>query len=77
MGRSAAVVVLAPPTGGKANTSLGTLLASVKAKQRVVVAESYGGDDEPVDTITQRFVEQGLVPAFEPMRVRETPTEAT
>jgi len=77
VGRSAAVVVLAPPTGGKANTSLGTLLASVKAKQRVVVAESYGGDDEPVDTITQRFVEQGLVPAFEPMRVRETPTEAT
>lgn len=77
MGRSAAVVVLTPPSSGPANTALGTLLASVKAKQKVVVAESYGGDDEPVDTITQRFVEQGLVPVFEPMRVKETPTEAT
>lgn len=45
--------------------------------QPVVIAESYGGDDEPVDTTLGRFMELGKNTPFPPLRVKETPSEAT
>ena len=43
----------------------------------MVVAESYGGDDEPVDPMLSRYVALGVAAPFPPLRVKETPTEAT
>jgi len=44
--------------------------------QQVLIAESYGGRDEPVDTLTNNFVGVGVEPVFEPVRVKEVPNEA-
>ncbi|MCO5557478.1 hypothetical protein L7F22_011043 [Adiantum nelumboides] len=75
--RCSGVVLMAPPSSAPANAIVSTLYAAVKAKQPVVVAESYGGDDEPVDTIIQRFLDLGISSPVPPLRVRFTPTEAT
>jgi len=39
--------------------------------------ESYGGDDEPIDTLLGQFRNLGLKEGFAAIRVKETPTEAT
>ena len=44
---------------------------------QVLIAESYGGHDEPVDTLTNNFVGVGVEPVLEAFRVREVPDEAT
>ncbi|KAH7306238.1 hypothetical protein KP509_22G003200 [Ceratopteris richardii] len=75
--RSSGVVLMTPPSSGSANSLVSTLYAAIKTKQPVVIAESYGGDDEPVDTIIQRFVDLGITLPQPPLRVKETPTEAT
>ena len=43
--------------------------------QQVLIAESYGGRDEPVDTLINNFVGVGVEPVFEPVRVKEVPNE--
>lgn len=71
---------MAPPRGASdlANVSLSTVVASVrKDKQRVLVCESFGGQDEPVDGIVSRFVQQGVLPAFPALRIRDQPDERT
>lgn len=75
--RCAGVVIMAPPSSGPANKAITTIYAAVKPKQPVVIAESYGGDDEPVDTIVQRFVALGISLALPPLRIKEIPNEAT
>eukprot|EP00271_Cylindrocystis_brebissonii_P015938 TRINITY_DN3901_c0_g1_i1.p1 TRINITY_DN3901_c0_g1~~TRINITY_DN3901_c0_g1_i1.p1 ORF type:complete len:647 (-),score=109.74 TRINITY_DN3901_c0_g1_i1:509-2449(-) len=77
VGKSGAVVLMAPPHEGPASAALSTLLSAVKAKQPVLIAESYGGDDEPVDTMLARLVELGIKSPIPPLRVKEIPTEAT
>lgn len=77
VGRCSGVVLMTPPISGPSNAIVSTLYAAVKAKQPVVVAESYGGDDEPVDTIMQRFLDLGITSPLPPLRIKETPTEAT
>ena len=54
VGRSSALVVMAPQPDTPAASSLGTVLAASKDKQRVLVVESYGGNDEPVDLIVSK-----------------------
>ena len=70
---------MAPPDdspGARAN--LATLLSKVRPSQRVLVAESYGGKDEPVDTLLSSFVDVGITPfGVGALRVKDTPTEAT
>lgn len=44
---------------------------------QVLIAESYGGRDEPVDALVGNFVDVGLPPPFDPLRVKGTPTERT
>lgn len=77
VGRSAAIVLMTPPRSGPAAERAGALLAAVKGKQKVLVAESYGGDDEPVDALMRSFVDLGVEPAMDPLRVKDTPTEVT
>ena len=40
------------------------------------MAESYGGKDEPVDTLTSSLVDINVSPTFDPLRVKETPNQA-
>lgn len=54
VGRSSALVVMAPQPGTPAAASVGTVLAASKDKQKILVAESYGGDDEPVDLLVAK-----------------------
>lgn len=76
--RSSAIVVGMPPaTGEKASATLGTILASVSAKQAIGVFESYGEDDEPIDPIKTRFSDLGLKEVFPAIRITETPNEST
>ncbi len=75
------LVICTPPTSGAigkaAQAAIGTLLAAVKSKQTVGLFEAYGGDDEPIDTLSNRFRELGLTQSFNPVRVKETPTDVT
>ena len=41
------------------------------------MAESYGGRDEPVDTLVNNLVAVNVVPVFDALRVKEMPTEGT
>lgn len=43
---------------------------------QIVVAESYGGKDEPVDTLVASLVDINVSPIFDPLRVKETPDQA-
>ena len=79
--RSSAIVVGMPPASGEkatdTNATLGTILASVSSKQAIGVYESYGDDDEPIDTIKTRFSDLGLKEVFPAIRITDTPGEST
>lgn len=79
--RAAALVIGMPPLSGshlkETSTSIGTILAAANNKQAIAMFESYGGDDEPVDPLLTKFLEVGLRQAFPPIRIKDTPTEAT
>jgi len=76
--RSNAIVLGMPPIASQYQkeiaTNLGTILASVNNKQSVGLFESYGGDDEPIDTLSARFREIGTRDGFESIRVKSEPT---
>ncbi|KAL0042263.1 hypothetical protein WJX77_007828 [Trebouxia sp. C0004] len=77
VGRSTGIALMAPPTDSDtAQKTLNTLMSSVNKKQKVLIAESYGGRDEPVDTLINNFVGVGVEPVFEPIRVKDVPNEA-
>ena len=42
-----------------------------------MVAESYGGRDEPVDTLVGSCVDAEADTSLQPLRIRDTPTEST
>lgn len=75
--KCAAVVLMAPPSQGPASAAVTTLVTAIKSKQPVLIVESYGGDDEPVDTLVGRVMETGNLATLPPIRVKEAPTEAT
>jgi flavorubredoxin/flavin reductase (DIM6/NTAB) family NADH-FMN oxidoreductase RutF len=76
--RVSSVVIGMPPTDAKpAQAALSTILAAVKDKQSFGLFESYGGDDEPVDPIMNKLRELDLTPGFDPIRIKDTPNEAT
>lgn len=43
----------------------------------MAICESYGGNDEPVDTLNGSFVDINVESLIDPIRIKETPTEAT
>jgi flavorubredoxin/flavin reductase (DIM6/NTAB) family NADH-FMN oxidoreductase RutF len=76
--RSAAIVIGIPPASlDTAQTALGTIFASAHEKQYIGLFESFGGEDQSIDLISNRFKDLGLIPGFPTIRVRETPTELT
>ena len=79
IGEAQAVVLPTPPTAADRDLqqSIGTMLAALHGKQLVAVYDAYGGDDEPIDTMAAQLRQLGTRPAFAPLRIRETPTEAT
>ena len=76
---AAGIVIGMPPVSASANAgaAIGTILAAAKAKQSIGLFESGGGDDESVYPLRNKFRELGLVEAFPPIRVTETPSEGT
>ena len=70
-----------PPSTGKGSeetrAALGTILAGVNNKKNFGLFESYGGDDEPIDTLHTKLQDLDLTVAFEPIRIKDTPGEAT
>ena len=78
--RSTGIVIGMPPSTGKGSeetrAALGTILAGVNSKKTFGLFESYGGDDEPIDTLQTNLQDLELTVAFDPIRVKDTPTEA-
>lgn len=42
-----------------------------------MIAESYGGKDEPVDTLVGSFVDISVQVTMDPLRIKEKPNEKT
>jgi flavin reductase (DIM6/NTAB) family NADH-FMN oxidoreductase RutF len=73
------LVIGMPPAAGApeiAQAAIGTILAAVSDKQAVGLFESYGGDDEPIDTLSTRLQDLELRVGFDPIRIKDTPDEA-
>lgn len=68
-----------PPSSGQGaeevQTALSAILAAVSKKQIFGLFESYGGDDEPIDTLQSKLQDLNLKVAFDPIRVKDTPSE--
>lgn len=78
VGRAQGVVLLSPPEKSANCTSArSVLLSAVDKKQKVLIAESFGGDDVPVDSLTRDFVAVNVEPVLAPLRIRSTPDTAT
>ena len=77
-GRSSGLIIGMPPTSAiKAQAAISSLLAVAKNKQVVGLFESYGGDDEPIDTLRRKFIDLGIKEAFPAIRIKETPHKST
>ena len=77
-GRSSGLIIGMPPTSAiKAQAAISSLLAVAKNKQVVGLFESYGGDDEPIDTLRRKFIDLGIKEAFSAIRIKETPNQST
>lgn len=80
VGEVSGLVISMPPASGveseQIQAALSTVVAAANNKQSLGLVESYGGDDEPIDTILTQFREAGLDQGFAPIRVKDTPTEA-
>ena len=77
--RAKGIVMGMPPSSGNGaeeiQTALSAILAAINKKQVFGLFESYGGDDEPIDTLQSKFQDLNLKVAFEPIRVKDTPSE--
>ncbi|MDF5728796.1 MAG: flavin reductase, partial [Rhizonema sp. PD38] len=75
------LVIGTPPIPGAiatpAQTALNTILAATNPKQYVGIFESGYQDSESVYPLVSKFRDLGTYPAFPPILVKETPTEAT
>jgi flavorubredoxin len=75
--RAKGLVIGMPPSSGvgakETQATLGTILAAVNSKQTVGLFESYGGDDEPIDTLSTKFQDLELSKVFDPIRIKSFP----
>ena len=78
--RAAALAIAMPPLSGSHHqeiaSNMGAILAAANKKQTIGMFESYGGDDEPIDPLLNKFRDLGLKEAFPPIRIKDTPTSA-
>ncbi len=79
--RSSGLVIGMPPAESEyletTTATIGTILAAAKDKQVIGMFEAYGGDDEPVDPLLNKFRDAGLSKGFPSIRIKDTPNEAT
>ena len=70
-----AVVIPTWPVDGDNDLkeSLGTLFAALKPKQLTAIYDSFGGDDEPIDSLANKLRSLGQKEAFAPLRVKNNP----
>jgi len=74
VGRSKGLVLMCPPSGDAQATSvLAAMTSAVKKGTKVLIAESFGGVDEPVDVLLQSLVSTEAVMLDSPLRVKQTP----
>ncbi|MEL6326798.1 MAG: diflavin flavoprotein [Cyanobacteria bacterium J06626_23] len=80
VGRAKGILIGMPPVSGRGaketEAALSTILAAVHDKQAFGLFESYGGDDEPIDTLQTKLQDLELKPVFDPIRIKDTPSEA-
>ncbi len=79
IGDAKAVIVPTWPSNGDSDmqNSISTLLAAVKQKQWVALYDAYGGNDEPIDVLANKFRSLGQKEAIEPLRVKKHPDANT
>ncbi|MEL6333720.1 MAG: MBL fold metallo-hydrolase, partial [Cyanobacteria bacterium J06626_26] len=79
VGRAKGILLGMPPSSDRGaeevQTALSSILAAVNNKQTFGLFESYGGDDEPIDTLQSKLQDLDLKVAFDPIRVKDTPSE--
>ena len=67
-----------PPTSAvAAQAAISSVLAVTQNKQLVGLFESYGGDDEPIDTLRRKFIDSGVKEAFPAIRIKDVPGAST
>lgn len=77
-GRASGIVIGMPKASNAiAQAGISSILAVVKEKQFVGFFEGFGGDDEPIDSLRQRFVQQGVKEGFPAIKIKETPSPST
>jgi flavorubredoxin/flavin reductase (DIM6/NTAB) family NADH-FMN oxidoreductase RutF len=78
VGRCTGIVLGTPPSGNaNIQAALSTVLGSVHEKQAIGIFETGGGDDEPIDTLLNKFLNLGLTEAFPAIRIKQTPKDNT
>ncbi|KXZ42718.1 hypothetical protein GPECTOR_122g459 [Gonium pectorale] len=78
MGRSKGLVLMSPPRdSADARTALAALSSAIKPKTKVVIAESYGGRDEPVDVLAASLQDVGAEILAPPLRIKDLPAQPT
>ncbi|HIK04786.1 MAG TPA: diflavin flavoprotein [Trichormus sp. M33_DOE_039] len=75
--QSAGLIIAMPPQSSmNAQAALSTILAAVHPKQTIGLLESGGGEDEPIYPLRNKLQELGLIAAFPPILVKETPSQS-
>jgi flavorubredoxin/flavin reductase (DIM6/NTAB) family NADH-FMN oxidoreductase RutF len=74
---SGVVLCTSPDSNEIAQTALSTIMGVVKEKQAFGIYEAFGGADQSIDLLNNKFKDLGLTPAFPMIRVREQPHEST
>jgi flavorubredoxin/flavin reductase (DIM6/NTAB) family NADH-FMN oxidoreductase RutF len=79
--KSSGFLIGSPTLGGhlptQVQTALGIVLSTASKSYQTGVFGSYGWSGEAVDIIAGKLKDAGYILAFEPIRVKFTPTEAT
>ena len=57
--------------------SVSTLFAALKPKQLTAIYDSFGGNDEPIDSLANKLRELKQKEALSPLRVKENPSPMT
>jgi flavin reductase (DIM6/NTAB) family NADH-FMN oxidoreductase RutF len=70
-----------PPISGNhqkdITANLSTILAASHKKQYIGMFESFGGDDEAIFPLQRKFIDNGLIQAFQPIRLADHPSETS
>ncbi len=72
---SGVILGMPPASDASAMAAVNTVFGAAKAKQYLGLFESYGEDEETIDTVLRQFKNLGLTQAFPAIRLKQAPTE--